>query len=157
MKTPVERDDFVAPCVITRQLDGGLDRFGARVAEEHFLRLFSGRHGREALRQFHHVRQIEISAGNVNQLSGLLLNRRDDTRMAVSGRDHGNTRGEIQKGVAVDVLNNRAAPGFRDHRVAARVRRRDDLRVPRDDLFRVGTGERGDEIWQLHFASDSNR
>src|SRR5690349_5057768 len=76
--------------------------------------------------------------------------------MAMSGGDHGNPRGEIQKSIAVNVLHGGATPGFRDQRITPRVGRREDRSIPRDNLFGIWAGERGDEIGKFHFICESN-
>src|SRR6202790_3606011 len=111
MEAAIERNDLVAARVITGQLDGCLNRFSAGIAEEYFLGLFTGSHGREALRQLNHVRRIKIGPGNVDQLGGLLLNRFDHAWMAMSGGDHGEPRGKTPKRVAAGAPNDGAAPG----------------------------------------------
>ncbi len=141
MEASIERNDFVATRVITSQFDGCLNRLGAGIAEEYLFGLFPRGHGREALGQVNHVRRIKIGTGNVEQFGGLLLNRFDHARMAMSRGHHRDARGKIQKGVAVNVLHDRTTPGFRDQWITARVGRRDNRRVPRDNFFRIRTGK----------------
>ena len=110
MESAVEGDDLVAARVIARQLDGRLDRFRAGVAEVDALRrLAPGAMAASFSRQLHHIGIIKIRAGHVDQLGGLLLNRRDDFGMAMAGGDDGDARGEIQEDVAVHVFDQRAA------------------------------------------------
>ena len=142
VEASVEGDDFVAPRVVPRQLDGRLDRFGAGISEINFLRFLAGSDGRKPLGKLHHVRQIKIRAGNVNQFGGLFLNGFDNARMAMPRGDDGDARGKIQEHIAVHVLDHRAAAGFRHQRIAARVGRRNELRVPRDHCLRIRTGKR---------------
>ena len=85
----------------------------------------------------------------MDQFGGLLLDGFDDARVAVTGGNDGNARGKIQKLVAVHVFHDRAAPGFGHQRIPARVRRRNELRVFRDDCLRVGTRERRYQDRQL--------
>ncbi len=157
MEASIERNDFVATCVITSQFDGCLNRFGAGIAEEYFFGLFPGGHGREALGQVNHVRRIKIGTGNVEQFGGLLLNRFDHARMAMSRGNHRDARRKVQKGIAVNVLHDRTTPGFCDQWITARVGRRDNRRVPSDSFFRIRTGKWCDEIGEFHFISESNQ
>src|SRR5271155_3102850 len=83
MKTSIEGNQLLAPGVIAGQLNRRFDRFGARIAEVHFLRLFSGRDGRKAFGQIHRIGHVKIRAGDVNEFSGLFLNRLDNSRMAM--------------------------------------------------------------------------
>ena len=86
------------------------------------------------LGEFHHARIIKIRAGNVDQFGGLFLNRGDNSRMAMPGGDDGDARGKIQEHVAVHVFDHRAAARFRHQRITARVGRRNELCVARDQL-----------------------
>jgi hypothetical protein len=52
---------------------------------------------------------IKVSARDMNQLGSLLLDGRDNFRMAVAGRNHGNARGKVEKLVAVHVFHANAA------------------------------------------------
>src|SRR5437867_1892027 len=58
--------------------------------------------------------------------------------MAVAGRGHGNAGGEIQKGIAVHVLDEHALPSAGDQRIVACIRRGNKLAVERKDLLRFG-------------------
>src|SRR5437867_11869192 len=58
--------------------------------------------------------------------------------MAVAGRGHGNAGGEIQKGIAVHVLDEHAFPSAGDQRIVACIRRGNKLAVERKDLLRFG-------------------
>ena len=76
---------------------------------------------------------IEIRARHVDQARRLLLDRLHHARMAVAGRHHGDAGVEIEKAVAIHVLDDRAFALLRDQRIAARVGRRNDARVALDD------------------------
>ncbi len=85
VEAAVERDQFVALGVVTRELNGGFGTFGAGVAEVNALGFLARRDRRETLREFDEVRIVEVRAGHVNQFAGLLLNRFDDVGMAMAG------------------------------------------------------------------------
>ena len=86
MESAVEGDDLFAARVIAGQLDGGLDGFGAGIAEVDALRRsVPGAIAASFSRQLHHVRIVEIGAGHVDQLGGLLLDGGDDFGMAMAG------------------------------------------------------------------------
>jgi hypothetical protein len=148
----MERDDFVAPGVVARQLDGRLGGFRPRVAEKNLLRFLARSHRREPFREFHEPCIIKIRAGNMNQLGRLLLDGFDHARMAMPRRDHGNARGKIQEYIAVHVLDHRAAAGLGHERVSPRVGRRNELSVARDHYPCLGTGERRQQYGQLGFG-----
>ena len=127
--------NFVAARVIARQLDRRFERFGAGIAEIDVLRFFAGRDRRQTFRKFDHSLVIKIGAGHVDQLGRLLLDGCDDARVAVPRGDHGDARGEIQKHVAVDVLDHRAAARFRHQGIAARIGRRNGRVVALNNLL----------------------
>ena len=97
MEAAVERDDFVAPRVIARELDGGFQGFGAGIAEVNALGVFARSDGGELFGQITQIRIVKIRAGHVNQFGGLLLNRGDNVGMAMSGGDDGDSGGEIEE------------------------------------------------------------
>ncbi len=150
VKAAMKCDDFVAPRVISRQLDGRLDGLRARIAEINFFRLPCREQFQTSRsRQFHQPLVIKIGAGNMNQFRGLLLNGLDHARMAMPRRNHGDARGKIQKQIAIHVLNHRATPALGHERVAARVGRRNELRVPRDHFLCIRTRKRRQQEWEF--------
>ena len=84
MECACEGDEFIPAGVIAGQLHGGLNRFRARVAEVDAPRDIAGRNRRELLAQLHHVFVVEIRAGHVDQLRGLLLDGLDHFRVAMA-------------------------------------------------------------------------
>src|SRR5690349_1953677 len=56
----------------------------------------------------------------MDQLGGLLLDRGDDLRVAVTGRVDRDAGGEIEEQVAVDVLDGKPVPADRHDRIRAR-------------------------------------
>jgi len=78
----------------------------------------------------------------VDQFTRLLLDGGDHIGMAMSGRGHRNARRKIEELVAIDVLDNNAAAAFRNQRIGARVGRRNDLVIARDDALGVGARNR---------------
>src|SRR5262249_29376482 len=116
----VKRDHLVALSSITSEFDGTFDRFRAGVAEENFL-LFRARQGlADALCQIRQTLVIKIRAGHVDQLGRLLLNRVDDSRMAVAVQTKGEARREIEKSIAIDILDHGAPASLGNERVVAR-------------------------------------
>ena len=99
--------------------------------------------------QVYKVLVIEIGPRHVDQIAGLFADGCDDAGMAVAGGHHGDAGVEIEKTIAVDVLDDGAfaAPG--DQRIAARVGRRDRTLVARDHFLRAGSRQRPDQIWQI--------
>src|SRR5581483_3149835 len=63
--------------------------------------------------------------------------------MAVAGGDHGDAGGEVEEFVAVHVLDDAAAAGFRDQRIRAGVGGRDVLLVAYQDAAGVGSEQFG--------------
>ena len=71
--------------MIPGQLERALDSLGTGVAIEEAMRSGHGGHGRKALRQVGERLVVEVSARDVDQFGGLLLNRRDHPGMAMAG------------------------------------------------------------------------
>src|SRR5581483_5231285 len=63
--------------------------------------------------------------------------------MAMSGRANGNPGGEIEKAIAIDVLNDRAVASLDGERIDTRVRRRSVLLVGRNQVAGARTGQLG--------------
>ena len=66
---------------------------------------------------------MPVVAGNVQKLFGCRFDRRDDIRMAVAGRAHGDAGGEIDEAVAIDVPDFRALAMAHDEGIVARIGR----------------------------------
>ena len=62
-----------------------------------------------ALHELEVARLVEVGGGDVDQPIGLLLDRRDDRRVAVAGAGHGDAGGEVEEAVAVDIGDDVAA------------------------------------------------
>src|SRR4051794_22400782 len=97
---------------IPGELDRRLDRLGARVGEKCFLLGSSGSEAAKFFRQPRHRLIIKIAAAVVEKTARLLLDRRDDFRMRMTGRRHGDTGGEVEKEIAVEVLDRHPPPLF---------------------------------------------
>ena len=82
----------------------------------------------------------------MNQLGGLLLNGGDDFGMAVPRRADGDACGEIQKCIAVNVLDNRATAALGDERIVPRIGRRHEFGVVFHNALGVGSGQYGNQL-----------
>ncbi len=102
----------------------------------------AGRHLGQPLGQVDLRLVIEIGAGHVDQLAGLVLDGGDDLGMAVPRRGDGDAGGEIEEEVAVDVLDHRAAAALDDQGINARVGRRHVLLVALEQGLAFGPGKR---------------
>src|SRR5262249_2600399 len=80
------------------------------------------------------------------QLVGLVLDCRDDLRVAVPGRGNGDAGGAVEEQVAVNVLNDRAATAFDDQRVDARVRRPHVAGIALQQCLPLGAGQPGPDV-----------
>ena len=138
-----EADDVLASGVVAGELQRALDGFGAGVAVVEAVRPGHGRDGGEALGQGDHVLVVEVGAGHVDQLGGLVLDGFDDFGMTVAGGDDGDAGGEVEELVAVDVVDADAAAAFGDQRIAAGVAGGDEAVIVGDDLLGERTGEGG--------------
>ena len=125
---PVERaeegDDVRPLRRVPSELDGRLDRLGARVAEVGAGRAVDRGDLGQSLADFGVDRQIEVGRREMDQLGRLLLDRRDDLRVGVAGRVDGDAGGEVEEEVAVDVLDGQAIATDGHDRVGARQARR---------------------------------
>jgi hypothetical protein len=83
-KLPKKAMIFIAPGGPSRQLDGALDGFGARIAEGNAARHIAGRDRGQLFRQRDQFLVIEIGARHVDQARGLLLDGFHHPRMAVA-------------------------------------------------------------------------
>ena len=152
VEAAVEGDEFVAAGVITGELHRGFDGLGAGIPEVDALGFLAGSDRRKFLGEIDHTLVVEIRAGHVDQVGGLLLDRGDDARVAMSGGDDGDARREIEEGVAVDIFDHGAVAAFRDQRVIARVRRREHGGVALNDFLGFRAWQLGDELRQFYFG-----
>src|SRR5688572_3245055 len=67
--------------------------------------------------------------------------------MAVTRRIHGNAGSEVQKQVAVDVLDDGAAAALDDQRIGTRVRRRHELVIACQEFLGLRPGKVGLNLW----------
>ena len=135
---------------VARQLQAGLDRFGARVAEERLHAAVDRDDRRDLLGQAHLRLVVEIGARHVEESPGLIGDRLHDVRMRVAGGVDGDAGRAIEKEVAVHVLHRRSRRAIDDERVAARVGRRDDPGVAFDERLGFGPGQRGSDVGNSH-------
>ncbi len=89
--------------------------------------------------------QVEVGAV-VDQLAGLVLDRGDDVGMAMAGRGDGDTGVEVEKEVAVDVLDRASLAPNRHDRIRSRHAGRSPLAVELEVSARSGAGQLGDEV-----------
>ena len=143
MEASEEGDQLVAPGGIARQLDRAFDGFGAGIAERDAARSVARRDLRKFLGQGDHLFVVKVRAGHVDEAGRLPLDRFDHPGMAVAGRHHRDSGVEIEKAVAVHVLDNGAFRALRHQRIAARVGRGNGAGVAVDDGARAGAGQRG--------------
>ena len=142
-KAAVEGDELVALGVILRQLDRGFDALRRRnCRSKRASASLPGAIDGELLGELRHAFVIKIGAGHVDQFGGLLLNGGDNFGMAMAGGADGDAGGKIEKHVAVNVFDHRAAAALGDQRIIARVGRRHELRRRvRRCCFGFGSGQ----------------
>ena len=128
-----EGDDVLAAGVVAGELHRALDGLSAGVAVVEAVRAGHGGDGGEALGEGDDAFVVEVGAGHVDELGGLILNGVHDFGMAVAGGVHGNAGGEVEELVAVDVGDADAAAALRDHGIAAGVAGGDEAVVGVDD------------------------
>src|SRR5260221_3761788 len=103
MKGAYEGDVTGPSCGVARELHRAFDRLSARVGEED-ARGDAGQYlVLEASGELDLRLVVEVGAGHVHDLAGLLLDRGHHPRMRVAGRVDGDAGREVEELVAVDV------------------------------------------------------
>src|ERR1700675_3573816 len=120
MERAEERDHVRPLRGESSQLDRGLDNFRPGIAEIHAFAPGYWRNSGKLSAYFWVNRLIEVRGAEMDQLGGLLADRRDDLRMGVTGRGDRDPGGEVEEQVAVDVLDRQAVPPDRNDRIGAR-------------------------------------
>src|SRR6185312_464601 len=143
MERSVEGDDVLALGVITRELQGALNRFRAGVAVIDFMRAGHGGDLRQPLGKGNHAFIIKIGTRHVDEFGGLLLDGGDDFGMTVPSGCDGDAGGEIEEVVTVHVGDNDAASAFRYERIGTGVGRRNIFFVSGEHAGGVGAGKSG--------------
>ncbi len=105
---------------VARQLQGALDRLGAALAHEYLHRLAHRIELVDAFRQTCHA-LVPVIARDVQKIVGGALDRLHHRRVSMTGAAHRDAGGEIQKSIAVDIPDLRAASPGHDERIVARV------------------------------------
>src|SRR5271156_6926681 len=85
----------------------------------------------------------------MNQLRGLLLNRRDHLGMAMSGRGNRDSGGEVEELVAIDILHAKTAAALGDHRIRTLIARREQAVIRRNDDLGLRSRERTQYLWPV--------
>ena len=137
---------MLAAGVIAGQLERALNGLRAGVAIEEAMRSGHGRHGREALGEIRQRLVVEVGAGDVDQLGGLLLNGGDHFGMAMAGGGHGDAGGEVEKLVAVHVFHADAAAALGHQRIGARITGRNQAVVGGHGGAGLGSGQRTNQL-----------
>lgn len=123
-------DDVAAAGVPAGQLQSRFQRFRPAIGEEDLLRRRAGSDGRQPFRQGDLRLVVEIGAGHVQKLVGLVLDGGGDVGMTMAGGGDGDAGREVEEQIAVHVLDHRpAAPGHHQ-RIAPGVGRRHDPLIP---------------------------
>ena len=74
----------------------------------------------------------------MDEFGGLLLNGRDHMRMAVAGRRDGDSGGEVEKFVSINVGDHDAASLLGNERIRASVRRRNIFAIAGENALLIG-------------------
>src|SRR5258708_897220 len=132
--------------MVACKLECAFNRLGTGVAieESMWARHWSDR--RELLCQISQRLVKEVSARDVNQLCRLLLNCGDDFGVAMACRDHRDTRGQVEKLVAVHVFYANAAAASCNQRIGTGIAGRYKATVRLDDLPGLGSRQRTHQL-----------
>ena len=105
-----ERDQVVAAGRQAGELDCRLHDLRTRVAEVHASRPAEGGESGEPLARRGIDGEIEVGRAVVQQLGGLVADRRHHPGMGMAGGVDRDARGEVEEAVPVEVLDDAAAP-----------------------------------------------
>src|SRR5262245_39207010 len=108
MKRAEEGDHARTPRVNSRQLQCRLDRFGTAIGEKHSFRRWTGRGLSQALRKIDLRLIVKIGPGHVDKFGSLILNGSDNFGMTMARGSHRDASREVQKAVAIDILDDRS-------------------------------------------------
>jgi hypothetical protein len=128
---------FAARVVIgDRDLERGIDRLGAGIAEEHVVEV-GGRERGEPARQLERLGMGELERRRIVELGGLVADRRDDGVAVVAGIGAPHPGGAIEHGAAirrvvVHVLGARDQPGRGLERPVGRERNPEGFEIVGD-------------------------
>ena len=106
-KAPLKVIDAGTARGVLGQLDGVLDRLGARVGEEDHVEV-AGDDLRELLGEVHRRLVVEHVGLRVDDLAALVLGGLDDLGMAVAGVGDGDAHAEVEPLLAVGAVHPRA-------------------------------------------------
>ena len=146
MEAADERHYVLASRGEARQLDCGLDRLSAGVADERARRAVDRGDLVQLGGELCVDRQVEVRCAEMDEVAHLALYCGGDSRMGIAGRGHRYASGEVEEDVAVDVLDCGATATHRDEGVGARQARRRELMIERDVAPRPRPGYLGPKI-----------
>src|ERR1035437_7138223 len=127
------------------QLDRALDRLSPGVAEEDAALLLHRHDAGQLGTRLRVDRDVEVGAV-MDQLAGLVPDRRHHVRVAVAGRGDRDAGVEVEKEVAVDVLYRAALAPRGDDRIGPRHARRGPLAVELQVYARLRPGQFRNEV-----------
>ena len=141
---------FAAHVVIgERDLERGVDRLGARVAEEHVVEI-GGRERRDPARELEGLRMGELERRRVVELRRLALDRRDDRVAVVAGIAAPHAGGGVEHGAAVGgVVVHVLGPGDQPRRLLEGAVGRERHPERFEIVGPVSAARRAWDIWNL--------
>ena len=137
---------------VAGELDGRLDRFGARVGEKDLLLGGSGSQTAELLHQIRHGLIVKIAPAKMEKLPRLLLDGRHDLGMRMAGGGYRDPGGEIEKEVAIDILDDHSLALLDNQRINPPVRRSAVFFVALNDFSRLRARRLDLNVGNLHPA-----
>ena len=140
-----EADDGGTASRVPGQLDRALDRFRARVRQEHALLTWPGRELGEPLAQRREALVVEVRATDMKEARRGVLDRLHDFGMPVARGRHRDARHEIEEAIAVHVLDHGALAARHGERILLGVRRRREAVLASDDRAGLWPRRRDDD------------
>ncbi len=145
-----QKPDEAAPSRgVARQFQSRFHALGAGLREEAHDRLLHGRQNIETLRQLD-LALVPVVRRNVQELVRGILDGLNHRRVAMAGAAHRDAGGEIQKAVAVHIPDFRTLAVRHDEGIVARIGRRDDERIAREQLSSLGARQIGFDVRLFH-------
>src|SRR5436309_1867212 len=140
-----EADDRWPSGRVTRELDRAFDRLCPGVRQEDPLLAWPGRELSEPFAQCREALVVEVRAADMKEACGGLLHRFHDLGMAISCRCNRDAGHEIEKAVAVHVLDHGALTARDRQWILFGIRRRGEAILAFDDRTGLGARRRHDD------------
>src|SRR5262249_11543098 len=153
MEGAKKADEARAPRDVAGELEGRLDRFRAALADEYLRRLTDRVEPDDPLAQARHALVIE-TVRDVEEVLARFPDCLHHLGVAMTGAADRDAGGEVEKAVAIDVPDFRAAAVRNDERVIPHQRGATDFPIALDQRARLGARQLGADVRSGKFGSE---